>query len=90
MWRGAVVATVGVLLAGGITVSWVAESVLAEAGIFGFSHAIDDPAFFTWMLMIAAALAILMNYFRSHLETWATHIGKKQTLIKIEENDNNE
>ena len=89
-WRVAVVATIGVLLAGGITVISVAEAVFAEAGIFGFSHAVDDPMFFTWMIILATALTLLMNYFRSHLENWATQIGKKQTLIKIEDDEGDE
>ena len=82
-WRVAVVITIGVLLAAGITVSSVAEAVLVEAGIFGFKHALDNPIFFAWMMLLAAALAVLMNYFRNYLERWFEHINKKQNILKI-------
>ncbi len=81
-WRAAVVVTVGVLLAAGVTVSSVAEAQLLESGIFGFSHALDNPVFFVWMMLLAGALTILMNFFRNHLERWVENFGKKQTLLK--------
>ena len=81
-WRFAVVVTVGVLLAAGITISSVAESMLAEQGIFGFSHAIDNPIFFIWMMLLAAAIAILMNFFRRYLELAAEAFSKKRKIIK--------
>ena len=81
-WRFAVVVTVGVLLAAGITVSSVAESMLAERGIFGFSHAIDNPVFFIWMMLLATAITILMNFFRHYLERAAESFSKKRNILK--------
>lgn len=77
-WRFAVVLTIGVFLAASITVSWVAESLLQDIGLFGFRHALDNPVFFIWMMMLAAATAILMNFFRGYLEGFAKHINKKK------------
>lgn len=86
-WRAAVVATIGVLLAAGITVSWYAESAFEEAGFFGFSHTLENPIFFAWVTLLSAALATLMNYFGNYLEKWFHHIGKTQTLIKIDDSE---
>ncbi|MBQ7363066.1 MAG: HAD-IC family P-type ATPase [Clostridia bacterium] len=86
-WRAAVVVTVGVLLAAGITVSSVAEAKLLETGIFGFSHALDNPVFFIWMMLLAGALTVLMNFFRNYLEKWIENLGKKQTLIRVKNED---
>ena len=83
VWRVAVIITIGILLAAGVTVSWVAEAMLAEVGIFGFKHALDNPVFFAWMIMLSAALAVLMNFFRNHLERWFERFSKKQSLLKI-------
>ena len=79
MWRLAVVLTVGVLLSAGITVSSVAETLLTEKGIFGFSSALDNTVFFVWMMLLGAAITVLMNFFRNHLERWFEALGKKQS-----------
>jgi len=86
-WRTAVVVTVGVLLAAGITVSSVAEAQLMETGIFGFSHALDNSIFFIWMMLLSGALSVLMNFFRNHLERWFETIGKKQALIRAKKEE---
>ncbi len=89
-WRAAVVVTVGVLLAAGITVSSVAEAQLLESGIFGFSHATDHPIFFIWMMLLAGALSVLMNFFRNHLERWVENLSKKQALKRAAEEEEDE
>ena len=81
-WRAAVVLTVGVLLCAGITISAVAESALTEHGIFGFSHAMDNPVFFVWMLLLAGSISVLMNFFRHYLERAAESFSKKRKLIR--------
>ncbi len=82
-WRLMVVLTIGVFLAAGITVSWVTETMLMSYGIFGFRHAIDNPVFFIWMMMLSAATAITMNFFRGQLESWAEQISRKKSRKRV-------
>ena len=89
-WRLAVVITVGVLLAAGITVSSVAEAQLLENGIFGFSHALDNLVFFVWMMLLAGALSVTMNFFRRHLEGWVETLNKKQLFKRTHKTEQEE
>ena len=69
-WRAAVVSLVGVLLAAGISLSALMETVLVRVNIFGFKHVLDNPRFFIFMLSLGIILSVLMNFFRSQLEKW--------------------
>ena len=75
-WRVAVATLVGGLLAGGIVVGVVAETVLIKINIFGFSHVLDNPTFFFFMLGLGLALTVVMQFFREQLERWFDKIGK--------------
>ena len=69
-WRVAVVTLVGTLLAGGVALSVVMETLLIKANIFGFAHVLDNKPFFVFMLVLGLLLSMLMNFFRAQLENW--------------------
>jgi uncharacterized membrane protein len=87
-WRSAVVSLVGVLLAVTVALSSIAEALLTENGIFGFSHAVDQPMFFLWMMLLGVSLSVLFNFFRAQLESWFAKMGKKvNPVLKIQGDD---
>ena len=83
-WRGAVVALISILLGASITIGTLAEALLLENDIFGFTHVLDNPVFFALMLGLGVSVTLLMHFFRSQLEEWVekVNIGEK---LKIDE-----
>ena len=91
-WRAAVAILVGVLLSASVAVSTLAEATLSENGIFGFTHAVDSPSFFFWMMLLGVTLSVVLNFFRSQLEGWFREASKKTTdvLNRFGEEEKNE
>ncbi len=82
-WRAAVVALVSILLGASVVIGSIAEAVFAENDIFGFTHVMDNPAFFGIMLAVGAVITMLMHFFRSQLENWVKRIDLNKQMEKL-------
>ena len=81
-WRGAVVGLIATLLGAGITVSVLAESFFVKNGIFGFIHAMDNFRFFAFMMALSVIVTVLLQFFRTQLEKWASELRKTDLRIR--------